>query len=86
MIAENAAHCRELPETFGKWTVFQARFRRCSQAGVWEKHFHILAYTPDIEYVLTDSNIPKVDAISAVASVKLELPESDDYAESGSLN
>ncbi|WP_277583907.1 IS5 family transposase, partial [Brucella melitensis] len=59
-MAANAAHWRDLPATFGKWTVVHARFRRWSHAGVWERLFHALADTPDFEYVLIDSTISKV--------------------------
>ncbi|WP_375730730.1 transposase, partial [Brucella ceti] len=50
-MAANAAHCRDLPATFGKWTAVHAHFRRWSHAGVWERLFHALADTPDFEYV-----------------------------------
>src|SRR3546814_9288681 len=61
-MAGNAAHWRDLPGEFGKWTAVHARFRRWSHNGVWEKLFHALADTPDFEYVLIDSTISKVHA------------------------
>src|SRR3546814_13664232 len=36
-MAGNAAHWRDLPDTFGKWTAVHARFRRWSRNGVWER-------------------------------------------------
>src|SRR3546814_11628392 len=33
-MAGNAAHWRDLPEAFGKWTAVHARFRRWSHKGV----------------------------------------------------
>src|SRR3546814_14467896 len=58
-MAGNAAHWRDLPEAFGKWTAVHARFRRWSHKGVWERLFHALADTPDFEYLLIDSTISK---------------------------
>src|SRR3546814_3387900 len=58
----NAAHWRDLPDTFGKWTAVHARFRRWSHNGVWEGLFHAMADTPDFEYVMIDSTISKVHA------------------------
>ncbi|MGU3401711.1 IS5 family transposase, partial [Brucellaceae bacterium D45D] len=71
-MAGNAAHWRDLPEVFGKWTAVHARFRRWAQAGVWERLFHVLADTPDFEYVLIDSTISKVhaDACGAKGGLK----------------
>ncbi|QOK58678.1 IS5 family transposase [Brucella suis bv. 1] len=66
-MAANAAHWRDLPATFGKWTAVHARFRRWSHAGVWGRLFHALADTPDFEYVLIDSTISKVHADAAGA-------------------
>ncbi|EPZ75181.1 hypothetical protein M798_15430 [Brucella melitensis ADMAS-G1] len=74
-MAANAAHWRDLPATFGKWTAVHARFRRWSHAGVWERLFHALADTPDFEYVLIDSTISKVHADAAGAK-GLKLPAS----------
>lgn len=61
-MAGNAAHWRDLPEVFGKWTAVHARFRRWSCNGVWERLFHAMADTPDFEYVLIDSTISNVHA------------------------
>jgi transposase len=61
-MAGNAAHWRDLPEVFGKWTAVHARFRRWSRNGVWESLFKALADTPDFEYVMIDSTISKVHA------------------------
>src|SRR3546814_3311871 len=61
-MAGNAAHWRDLPDTFGKWTAVHARFRRWSRNGVWEGLFHAMADTPDFEYVMIDSTISKVHA------------------------
>ncbi len=47
-MAANAAHWRDLPATFGKWTAVHARFRRWSHAGSKsEVRFRALADTPD---------------------------------------
>src|SRR3546814_7621343 len=51
-MAGNAAHWRDLPDTFGKWTAVHACFRRWSRNGVWEGLFHAMADTPDFEYVM----------------------------------
>ena len=75
-MAGNAAHWRDLPEVFGKWTAVHARFRRWSRAGVWERLFHALADTPDFEYVLIDSTISKVQADATGAKGGLKLPRS----------
>ncbi|MFB9048093.1 IS5 family transposase [Sphingobium indicum] len=61
-MAGNAAHWRDLPDIFGKWTAVHARFRRWSRNGVWEGLFHAMADTPDFEYVMIDSTISKVHA------------------------
>src|SRR3546814_8624349 len=61
-MAGNAAHWRDLPDTFGKWTAVHARFRRWSRNGVWEGLFHAMADTPDFDYVMIDSTISKVHA------------------------
>src|SRR3546814_12773030 len=73
-MAGNAAHWRDLPEAFGKWTAVHARFRRWSHKGVWERLFHALAATPDFEYVLIDSTISKVHADARGAKGGLKLP------------
>ncbi|MCB4860422.1 IS5 family transposase, partial [Sphingobium sp. PNB] len=70
-MAGNAAHWRDLPDVFGKWTAVHARFRRWSHKGVWEMLFHALADTPDFEYVLIDSTISKVHADATGANVWL---------------
>ncbi len=75
-MAGNAAHWRDLPEVFGKWTAVHARFRRWSHKGVWERLFHALADTPDFEYVLIDSTISKVHADATGAKGGLKLPPS----------
>ncbi len=80
-MAGNAAHWRDLPEVFGKWTAIHARFRRWAHAGVWEKLFHALADTPDFEYVLIDSKILKVHADACGAKGGLKLPASVAHVE-----
>ncbi len=67
-MAGNAARWRDLPEVFGKWSGGHARFRRWSQAGIWERLFHSLADTPDFEYVLINSTISKVHADASGAN------------------
>ena len=79
-MAGNAAHWRDLPEAFGKWTGVHARFRRWSHNGVWERLFHALAATPDFEYVLIDSTISKVHADATGAKGGLKLPQSAAHA------
>ena len=75
-MAGNAAHWRDLPEVFGKWTAVHARFRRWSHNGVWEKLYHALVDTPDFEYVLIDSTVSKVHADACGAKGGLKLPRS----------
>src|SRR3546814_20513453 len=76
-MAGNAAHWRDLPDTFGKWTAVHARFRRWSRNGVWEGLFHAMADTPDFEYVMIDSTISKVhaDASGAKGGLKVRSEE-----------
>lgn len=73
-MAGNAARWRDLPDLFGRWSGVHARFRRWSQAGVWQRLFHALADTPDFEYVLIDSTISKVHADASGAKGGLKLP------------
>src|SRR3546814_18924615 len=75
-MAGTAAHWRDLPEAFGKWTAVHARFRRWSHKGVWKRLLHALADTPDFEYVLIDSPISKVHAAPIGANGGLMLPPS----------
>jgi putative transposase len=75
-MAFNAARWRDLPPEFGRWTGVHARFRRWSQAGVWEGLFNTLVDDPDFEYVLIDSTISKVHADAAGAKGGLKLPPS----------
>ena len=73
-MAGTAARWRDLPAVFGKWSGVHARFRRWSHAGVWDRLFHALADTPDLEYVLIDSTIAKVHADATGAKGGLRLP------------
>tara|TARA_R110000782_G_scaffold78276_9_gene155765 strand:+ start:194776 stop:195045 length:270 start_codon:yes stop_codon:yes gene_type:complete len=75
-MAGNAAHWRDLPKVFGKWTAVHARFRRWSRNGVFESLFDALADMPDFEYVLIDSTISKVHADATGAKGRLKLPPS----------
>src|SRR3546814_13363816 len=76
LFRSNAAHWRDLPDTFGKWTAVHARFRRWSRNGVWEGLFHAMADTPDFEYVMIDSTISKVHADASGAKGGLKVPPS----------
>src|SRR3546814_20906964 len=76
-MAGNAAHWRDLPDTFGKWTAVHARFRRWSRNGVWEGLFHPMADTPDFEYVMIDSTLSKVHDDASGAQGGLNVPPSD---------
>ncbi|KMS53546.1 transposase [Novosphingobium barchaimii LL02] len=75
-MAGNAAHWRDLPKVFGKWTAVHARFRRWSRNCVFENLFPVMADTPDFENVLIDSTISKVDADATGAKGGLKLPPS----------
>ena len=75
-MAGNAAHWRDLPAVFGKWTAVDARFRRWSHSGGWARLFHGLADRPDFEHVLIDSTISKVHADAAGAKAGPKLPPS----------
>lgn len=75
-MGSNAARWRDLPAVFGKWSAVHTRFRRWSHRGVWERLFHILADTPDFEYVLINSTISKVHADTTGAKGGLKLPRS----------
>ena len=75
-MAGNAAHWRDLPDIFGKWTAVHARFRRWSRNGVWEGLFHAMADTPDFEYVMIDSTISKVHADASGTKGGMKVPPS----------
>jgi transposase len=61
-LARGASPWRDLPAELGHWKTVYTRFRRWSQAGVWESLFEALVEDPDFEYVLVDATISKVHA------------------------
>ncbi len=72
-LARTASPWRDLPAEFGNWKTAHTRFRRWTQAGVFESLFRELARDPDFEYVLIDATICKVhaDATSQKGGLKL---------------
>jgi len=48
---------RDLPTEFGKWNSVFRRFRRWTEAGVFERLFRAISGDPDFEYALIDGTI-----------------------------
>ena len=76
-LARGATPWRDLPPELGHWKSVYTRFRRWSQAGVWERLFKALSVDPDFEYVLVDATISKVHADATSQKGGLKLTPSD---------
>jgi transposase len=56
-IGRNGGRWRCLPEVYGKWSSVHKRFKRWSDAGVWQMIFNTLVEDADMEWVMIDSTI-----------------------------
>jgi transposase len=59
-MVRTGAPWRDLPEAFGSWNTVFRRFRRWTQAGVFEYLFQALSGDPDFECALIDGTIIRV--------------------------
>ena len=59
-IARTGSPWRDLPGSFGDWTVVHHRFRYWINAGVFQRMFDAAAADPDMEYAMVDGTIIKV--------------------------
>ena len=75
-LARTASPWRDLPPELGNWRTAHCRFRRWTQAGVWENLFKALRQDPDFEYVLVDATICKAHADASGAKGGLKLTQS----------
>ena len=75
-LARTASPWRDLPPELGNWRTAHCRFRRWTQAGVWERLFNALSREPDFECVLVDATICKVHADASGAKGGLRLTRS----------
>lgn len=75
-LARGASPWRDLPPELGNWRTVHSRFRRWTQAGVWESLFKALCKDPDFEYVLVDATICKAHADASGAKGGLKLTRS----------
>ena len=59
-IARSGAPWRDLPERYGSWSTLYDRFKRWSDAGVFESIFKILGVDADLQDLSIDSTSIKV--------------------------
>ena len=60
-IARTGSPWRDLPEEFGHWHRVYVRYNRWSKKGVWEEIFEALSEDKDLEYLMVDGSIARVD-------------------------
>ena len=75
-LARTASPWRDLPSELGNWQTAHCRFRRWTQAGVWENLFKALSIDPDFEYVLIDATICKAHSDASGQKGGLKLTQS----------
>jgi putative transposase len=65
--ARTGAPWRDLPSEFGNWNSNFVRFRRWTNAGVWQRLFRAMIRDPDFDYRIIDSTIVRAHQHSAGA-------------------
>ena len=74
-IARSGAAWRDLPERYGSWSTLYDRFKRWSDACVFEKIFDMLGVDADMQDLSLDSTSIKVHQHAAGAKKGLKMPK-----------
>lgn len=75
-ITRSGAPWRDLPERYGSWSTLYDKFKRWSDAGVFEHMFEILGVEADMQDLPIDSTSVKVHQSAAGAKKGLKMPTS----------
>ena len=74
-MARSGAPWRDLPERYGSWSTLYDRFKRWSDAGIFEKIFDMLGVDADMQDLSLDSTSIKVHQHAAGAKKGLKMPK-----------
>jgi len=72
-IARSGAPWRDLPERYGSWSTLYDKFKRWSDAGVFERIFELLGVDADMQDLPIDSTSIKVHQSAAGAKKGLKM-------------
>ena len=75
-IARTGAPWRDLPARYGKWITVYQRFRRWTQAGVFQAIFEAITVECDLDVAMVDGTFVKVHQHAAGAPKGVALPTS----------
>jgi transposase len=70
-VARSGAPWRDLPERYGSWSTLYDKFKRWSEAGLFEKIFNMLGVDADMQDLSLDSTSIKVHQHAAGAKIGL---------------
>jgi transposase len=75
-VARSGAAWRDLPERYGSWSTLYDKFKRWSDAGVFERIFKLLGVDADMQDLPIDSTSIKVHQSAVGAKKGLKTPTS----------